>query len=150
MVAVAQPHARRLGSRYARRANMILAIEHTAIASPDPEALGRWYADVLGFAINYHSPSSKTTFVRAPNGSMLEIVAAKGERGAADMRTPGLRHLALVVDDFNATYEKLKAAGVNFLSEPETNKGNTVVFFTDPDGNLLHLLHREKPLPESL
>lgn len=129
---------------------MILGIEHTAIASPDPEALGRWYADVLGFTINYHSPSSKTTFVRAPNGSMLEIITAKGERGAAEMRTPGLRHLALAVDDFNAAYAKLKAAGVKFLGEPEFSTGNTVVFFTDPDGNLLHLLHRETPLPESL
>ncbi|HWR52913.1 MAG TPA: VOC family protein [Bryobacteraceae bacterium] len=129
---------------------MILGIEHTAIASPDPEALGRWYADVLGFTINYHSPSSKTMFVRAPNGSMLEIVSAKGERGAPEMRTPGLRHLALAVDEFAPVYEKLKAAGVNFLGEPETSKGNTVVFFTDPDGNLLHLLQRERPLPESL
>ena len=42
---------------------------------------------------------------------------------------------------------RLRGQGVSFITEPETNGGNTVVFFSDCDGNLLHLLHREKPLP---
>jgi glyoxylase I family protein len=126
---------------------MILGIEHTAIASPDPEALARWYADVLGFTINYHSPASKTCFVKAPNGSMLEIVTSQGERAAHGMRDPGLRHLAIAVDDFDAAYGRLRAASVRFVTEPENSKGNRLVFFADPDGNLLHLIQREKPLP---
>jgi len=36
---------------------------------------------------------------------------------------------------------------VQFLSGPETVKGNSTAFFTDCDGNILHLLHREKPMP---
>ena len=53
---------------------MVQGIEHTAIASPDTERLARWYVDALGFVINYESPSSGTFFVKAPNGSMLEII----------------------------------------------------------------------------
>ena len=126
---------------------MFLGLEHSAIASPDPEKLAQWYVECLGFAVNYASAASKTTFVKAPNGSMIEIISSQGERPEAAMRTPGLRHLAIAVDDFPAAYAALKAKGVNFLTEPETNKGNSVVFFTDPDGNILHLLKREKPLP---
>ncbi len=126
---------------------MIRAIEHTAIASPDPEALAQWYVDRLGFTLNYHSAASKTCFVKAPNGSMIEIVTSQGDRAPHGMRDPGLRHLAMATDDFDAEHGRLKAHGVRFLTEPESSKGNRVVFFTDPDGNILHLIQREKPLP---
>ena len=104
--------------------------------------------ELFGFTINYHSASSKTTFVKAPNGSMLDIIVSNGApRQSQTLRDVGIRHLALAVTDFDAVYERLKTAGVRFVSEPENNKGNRVVFFTDPDGNYLHLLQREKPLP---
>jgi glyoxylase I family protein len=126
---------------------MLIGLEHTAIASPDPEKLARWYVDHLGFRINYQSAASKTTFVKAPNGSMLEIIASEGPRAPQQLKDAGLRHLAILVDDFDAAYQKLKSEGVEFLGEPVESKGNWVVFFTDLDGNFLHLIQREKPLP---
>ena len=126
---------------------MFIGIEHTAIASPDPEKLAQWYVDHLGFRVNYHSASSKTTFVKAPNGSMFEIIVSAGERPPQTLKDPGLRHVAITVDDFDAAYGKLKAEGVEFISEPVDSKGNRLVFFKDPDGNFLHLLQRETPLP---
>jgi glyoxylase I family protein len=126
---------------------MFLGLEHTAIASPDPEKLAKWYVDHLGFRINYHSASSKTTFVKAPDGSMFEIIASQGERGPQTLKDPGLRHVAIRVDDFDSAYGKLKAEGVEFVAEPLESKGNRVVFFKDLDGNFLHLIQRETPLP---
>lgn len=124
---------------------MIKGIEHTAIASSDPQTLAEWYVRYLDFVINYNS--GKTVFVKAPNGYMLEIITAEGPRAAGGMKAPGLRHLAIAVDDFDAVYHRLQSAGVQFDGEPVTNKGNRVVFFTDPEGNYLHLLQRETPLP---
>lgn len=124
---------------------MICGIEHAAIASPDPQKLARWYVDTLNFTINYNS--GRTVFVKAPDGSMLEIISSEGARGPQTMKDPGIRHLALAVDDFQSEYGRLKAAGVEFQGEPVTNKGATVVFFSDPDGNYLHLIQRETPLP---
>ena len=124
---------------------MVQGVEHAGIASPDPRKLAHWYVETLGFAINYDS--GRTLFVKAPNGSMLEILTAEGERAAESLRQPGIRHLALAVDDFDAGYAKLQSAGVKFLDEPLNSKGNRVVFFTDPDGNILHLIQRETPLP---
>jgi glyoxylase I family protein len=124
---------------------MIRGIEHTAIAAADVPALADWYVGTLGFTINYKG--STAIFVKAPDGSMIEIIPAEGERGNPTLKTPGLRHLALAVTDFDAVYAELQAKKVNFIAEPVAAKGNKVVFFTDPEGNVLHLLEREKPLP---
>lgn len=124
---------------------MIHGIEHTAIATPDPAALAQWYVDTLGFTINYRG--STAVFVKAPNGAMIEFIPAEGDRGPNTMKSPGLRHLALTVDDFEAQYARLQQLGVHFIDEPKESKGNKVVFFTDPEGNILHLLQRSVPLP---
>jgi glyoxylase I family protein len=124
---------------------MVVGIEHVAIASPDPQKLAQWYVETLGFTINYNS--GRTVFVKAPNGSMIEIITSEGERPAQTLKDPGLRHVALTVSDFEAVYGKLKAAGVKFVSEPADSNGVKIVFFEDPDGNFLHLLQRQTPLP---
>jgi glyoxylase I family protein len=125
---------------------MIQGIEHTAIATPDTERLAHWYVDTLGFEINYHSPSSGTFFVRTPSGSMLEIIRAEGDRATQNMKSPGIRHLALTVTDFDSALARLRDRNVTFLGEPNSNKGVQTVFFSDPDGNILHLIQREKPM----
>lgn len=127
---------------------MITGIEHTAIAATDIVALADWYVDMLGFEINYQSPNA--IFVRAENGTMIEIIHAEGDRPASGMKTPGIRHMALTVSDFDAAFVRLTARGLQFLTEPMESKGNRVVFFTDPEGNILHLLQRATPLPERL
>ena len=63
------------------------------------------------------------------------------------MNAAGLRHLALTVADFPGVYARLRAKDVTFLTEAQTTNGNSLAFFADPDGNVLHLLHRETPLP---
>jgi glyoxylase I family protein len=126
---------------------MVKGIEHTAIASPDPEKLAQWYVDHLNFRINYQSNNSRTRFVRAADGTMIEIIESNGPApGASGMREPGLRHMAITVTDFDAEYARLQGLGVSFLTEKQTSGGNSTVFFTDCDGNILHLLHREAPL----
>lgn len=124
---------------------MFKGLEHTAIASPDPKALAQWYVDHLEFRINFEY--SGNYFVRAANGSMLEIIPSEGDRGSNRMKDPGIRHLAVEVDDFDKAMEALKAKEVRFVTEPFNSSGNRLVFFADRDGNLLHLISRPQPLP---
>jgi glyoxylase I family protein len=124
---------------------MFRGLEHTAIASPAPQKLAQWYVDNLEFVINYSYEGNY--FVKAGNGTMLEIIPSEGERVAPKMKDPGIRHLAIQVDDFDAAHAKLKAQKVKFLNEPFGIQGNRLVFFEDGDGNILHLIHRQKPLP---
>jgi glyoxylase I family protein len=124
---------------------MFKGLEHTAIASPDPKKLADWYVDHLEFHINYTYAGNY--FVKAANGTMLEIIPSVGERGSNLMKDPGIRHLAIAVEDFDAAHEQLKKQGVQFLGEPFQVEGNRLVFFADGDGNIVHLIHRETPLP---
>ncbi len=124
---------------------MFRGMEHTAIASPDPGKLAQWYCDHLEFQINFRY--GPFYFVKAQNGTMLELIPSEGNRGSNQMKDPGIRHLAIAIDDFDAAYEILKGKGVKFLTEPYVTEGNRLVFFADCDGNILHLIHREKPLP---
>lgn len=124
---------------------MFLGLEHTAIASPDPALLAEWYVQHLGFHINFEYAGNY--FVKAANGSMLEIIPSEGALATQKMKDPGIRHLAIAVADFDAAHRHLQQGGVNFLGEPFANQGNRLVFFSDLDGNILHLIQREKPLP---
>lgn len=120
-------------------------LEHTAIASPEPQRLAQWYVDTLGFRINHEYGGNY--FVKAPNGAMLEIIPSEGEALPAQMKTPGIRHLAVLVEDFDSAAEDLRRKGVHTVSEPLNLSGNRLLFFTDPEGNLLHLIWRPAPLP---
>ena len=51
-------------------------------------------------------------------------------------------HLCFGIEDLQSTYERLTAEGVEFVSPPVTFSGEGewhVLFFYDPDGNLLEL-----------
>ncbi|MEP6716365.1 MAG: VOC family protein [Terriglobia bacterium] len=128
---------------------MFQGLEHTAISTPNPQKLAEWYVEHLEFHINFTYAGNY--FVKAANGSMLEIIPA--DRPLAAPQTPannkdgGIRHLAIMSDNFDAAYKMLVDKGVKFVGEPFENQGNRLVFFNDLDGNLLHLIQREKPLP---
>ena len=124
---------------------MFKGLEHTAIASPDPQKLAQWYVDTLEFTINFVYDGNY--FVKGANGSLIEIVPSRGGRGPNDFKDPGIRHLAIAVDDFEAALGALVRSGVKLLGEPVHNQGNHLLFFSDLDGNILHLIAREKPLP---
>jgi catechol 2,3-dioxygenase-like lactoylglutathione lyase family enzyme len=124
---------------------MFQGLEHTAIASPDPKRLAEWYVQNLEFRINYTYGGNY--FVRASNGTVLEIIPSEGDRAPQKLKDPGIRHLAITVDDFDAAAEELRKRGIEFLTEPIAMQGNRLIFFSDVDGNYLHLIQRPHPLP---
>jgi glyoxylase I family protein len=124
---------------------MFRGLEHTAIASPDPKRLADWYVQKLDFRINHTYLGNY--FVRAADGSMLEIIPSEGDRMPQKMKDPGIRHLAITVDNFDAAAGELKKRGVEIVNEPVVMGTNQLLFFHDGDGNLLHLIKREQPLP---
>jgi len=114
---------------------MFQGLEHTAIASPDPQRLAEWYVQKLDFRINYIYDG------------LLEIIPSAGERAPQQMKDPGIRHLAIGVDDFDAAMAELGKRGVEFLTQPAEIQGNRLIFFSDGDGNYVHLIKRPQPLP---
>jgi glyoxylase I family protein len=123
---------------------MFTGIEHFAIASPNPKALADWYIGTLEFRLAHEYQGNY--FVRAQNGVLIEIIPAQGARPDSGMKTPGMRHIAISVSDFDEAYAELKAKGIAMAGEPYENQGNRLVFFKDLDGNLVHLIQRDQPL----
>jgi len=124
---------------------MFSGIEHFAIASEDPKRLADWYVAHLEFSL-IHSVDG-AYFVAARNGAVLEIIPAIGARRDYEMKTPGLRHIAIAVEDFDQAFAQLQSQAVRFLGEPYEGQGNRIVFFADADGNVVHLIQRGQPLP---
>jgi glyoxylase I family protein len=124
---------------------MFQGLEHTAIASPDPKRLAEWYVQKLDFRHNYTYGGNY--FVRASNGTLLEFIPSEGDRAPQQMKDPGIRHLAISVDNFDAAIVELRNRGVEFLTQPTDVNGNRLIYFSDGDGNFVHLIHRPQPLP---
>ncbi len=123
---------------------MITNLEHVAIASFNPHRLANCYIQHLNFTLQLDT--GKTVYIRSPNGVILEFVFADTQPPAPLIRDAGLRHIAFTVDDFELTYEELKAAGALFAEEPVHLPGMRLFFFQDPKGNFLHLVERDVPL----
>lgn len=122
---------------------MYNGIEHTAIATKDPEGLAQWYERNLEMPIVHRYDGN--VFVRANDGTMLELIPSEGSAVETSMRTPGIRHLAVKVDDFDEGVKDLGSKGIKIFQFVEAGP-NRLAFFLDPEGNILHLIHRGEPI----
>ena len=125
---------------------MIKGIEHIGIYSKDTAALQAWYIKVLDFRL-VHDNGRGNYFLAAEDNSMLEICVSEEDNTVWGHRAEGLRHIALTVEDFEGTVEKLMKEKVEVVIEPAVSaSGVKTFFFRDPDGNVLHLISRPTPM----
>src|SRR3954463_16291841 len=125
-------------------------LQLVALVVHDYDPAIRFFVDVLGFELVEDSPSVTTdgrpkrwVVVRPPGAQTgLLLARADGERqaGAVGNQFAGRVGLFLRVDDFDATYERMVAHGVEFAGEPRTEEYGRVVVFTDIAGNQWDLL----------
>lgn len=109
-----------------------------------------FFVDVLGFELVEDSPSTtndgrpkRWVVVRPPGAATgLLLAQADGERQQAAVgdQFAGRVGFFLRVDDFDATYARMRAAGVTFHGEPRREAYGTVVVFEDVAGNRWDLL----------
>lgn len=119
--------------------------EHFGLAVNDPVALRDWYVKTFGARQLLELARNPPAFMlELPGGVRLEIYQADFEvRQTGDNKLRGWRHLALRVENLEAARAELEQAGVKF-TEPvkPAGGGGRVLFFADPEGNLLHLVER--------
>ena len=121
-------------------------IEHIGVFSKNSAALKDWYIKLFGWKQVYDNGKG-TYFLAADDGTMMEFCMGKEDGGVWDAGATGIRHIAISVDDFEGTVEKVRTIGAEIVTEAVLNdKGVGTMFFRDPDGNILHLIYREKPL----
>jgi lactoylglutathione lyase len=76
---------------------------------------------------------------------LIEYVNPRGEPTDTTTNRPGSAHLAFQVDDLHAHYDRMKALGVRFKSEPVRimagpNEGGWTIYFLDPDNITLEMV----------
>jgi catechol 2,3-dioxygenase-like lactoylglutathione lyase family enzyme len=136
------------GNTSTRRTRPILHL--TTIIVHDYDAAIRFFTDTLGFDLTQDEPSTtndgrpKRWVVVRPRGAETGILLAKADgpeqEGAVGNQHAGRVGFFLRVDDFDARYEHMRAAGVEFLGEPRTEPYGRVVVFHDIAGNKWDLL----------
>jgi catechol 2,3-dioxygenase-like lactoylglutathione lyase family enzyme len=125
-------------------------LDKFTIVVDDYDRAIEFFTGVLGFELAEDSPSltndgrAKRWVVVRPPGAETGILLARadGERQAAAVgnQTGGRVGFFLHVDDFEATYNRLAAAGVEFHTEPRTEPYGRVVVFSDIAGNRWDLI----------
>ncbi|TFV64957.1 UNVERIFIED_ORG: VOC family protein [Bacillus sp. AZ43] len=109
----------------------------------------RFFVDVLGFDLVEDSPSTtndgrpKRWVVVRPPGAATGLLLARADQHQARAvgdQVAGRVGFFLRVDDFAATYERMVAAGVEFVTEPRSEPYGQVVVFRDVAGNRWDLL----------
>ena len=119
----------------------------TSIYVDDQEKALRFYTDVLGFvkkADVSQGPYRWLTVAPAedPDGIELQLAAnddpaAKAYQGALFDR--GERAIMFYVDDVQAEFDRLTAAGAEFTTPPTKTTGSTIAILNDTVGNLVQL-----------
>ena len=120
-------------------------VEHIGVAARDPVALAEWYVRVLGCRELWRNADPvPAVFVRLPGGPILEIYPTQHcFPQTADNRTAGWRHLALRVANLDTARSELTRRGVQWIDPVKpAGGGGRILFFSDLDGNLLHLVER--------
>ena len=118
---------------------------HTCLRVRDPEASQRFYG-TLGF-----EPRGRLNFQSAYNlylglpgdGDVLELTVNRGREEPYDLGT-GYNHMAVTVDDLDATLRDLSAIGVE-PEKPPYHPGDRddlplIAFVADPDGDRSELI----------
>ncbi|MBR3932350.1 MAG: VOC family protein [Clostridia bacterium] len=126
---------------------MITGIEHIAIYANDSKKLTDWYVENLNAKVVFQNDAG-VYFIAFSDKSMIEICPNANEKNIpTELTVPGLRHIALAVDNFDETVDAIKKTGVEIVEDVvKFPNGVGTMFFRDIEGNILHLITRKTPL----
>jgi glyoxylase I family protein len=122
----------------------LFTVEHIGLAAKDATGLRQWYERVLGAELMWEISKEPPAALITLSGAMIEIYSADGSSEMTqNNKLAGWRHIALRVDSLDRAQALLEDQGVIF-TEPvkPAGGGGRVLFFQDPEGNLLHLVER--------
>ena len=126
-------------------------LELVSVIVEDYDSAIDFFVHRLGFELVEDSPATTTAggrpkrwVVVRPPGAATGLLLARADgdrqRAAIGEQFAGRVGLFLRVDDFDATYERMLSAGVEFVDEPRAEPYGKVAVFADVAGNRWDLL----------
>jgi catechol 2,3-dioxygenase-like lactoylglutathione lyase family enzyme len=126
-------------------------LEQFTIIVDDYDRAIEFFTGALGFELAEDSPALTTSGARpkrwvvvrppgAQTGVLLAQADGPGQAAAVGNQVAGRVGFFLRVDDFDAAFERMTAAGVEFASAPRTESYGRVAVFLDVAGNRWDLL----------
>ena len=127
-----------------------MRLDKITIVVDDYDRAIAFFTGALGFELAEDSPSltndgrpKRWVVVRPPGaetGILLARADGQDQAAAVGNQVAGRVGFFLQVDDFEAAYERMVAAGVEFLTSPGTEAYGRVAVFRDIAGNKWDLL----------
>lgn len=119
---------------------MIKGIKFVNIPVSDQERALAFYTERLGFQVATNQPlgpaGQRWIELKIPGAeTRISLFTPSGHEDRVGTFVP----LSLWSDDVEATYETLRARGVEFLAPPKKEPWGTSVIFKDSEQNQLHL-----------
>lgn len=139
----------------------VVRIDHVGLSTADIRRSIHFYHDLLGMELSEPEDSIENqkpydnifglTNVKAKSamlrlGTMqIELFEFERPRGKTPdltqpVNNPRIYHICFEVKDLDREYQRLKAAGVPFISAPQDFSIAKAVYGRDPDGNVVELL----------
>lgn len=114
---------------------MITGLGGSTIWSSDLNNLLPFYRDVIGMNVSIETDGF--VVLGEPHTAALALGTHSEVKGRA---TDPYRHMVgLTTDDVEADAKRLRAAGVEFIEEPNQQDGLRLATLKDPEGNLVQL-----------
>jgi HAD superfamily hydrolase (TIGR01509 family) len=131
-----------------------MKLDHIGIEVRDLYSVELFYRKALGFAPRYryvsqNSPGLRTVLLDR-EGVSLELLERPRGEGFPGERARAPNHLSLGVDDVDGAYAQLAAlglAGAPLTPPRDTGDGARVMSLRDPEGNVVELSRRVRPVP---
>jgi len=119
---------------------MIKGIKFVNIPVRDQERALAFYTETLGFTVATNQPMGtmpqRWIELKIPGAeTRISLFTPPGH----EERVGSFLPLSLWSDDVEATYQTLKARGVEFLAPPKKEPWGTSVIFKDSEGNQVHV-----------
>ncbi|MBO1902678.1 VOC family protein [Leucobacter weissii] len=132
-------------------------IDHVGLSVGDLDAQLAWYRHAFGFPLakpfEVAELGLRGAFLLGPDGVAVEFLERAGSAHRAPARSApdellaqGWGHLCFRVDDIEAVFAALVAAGAGVVSPPSPSPepGVRFAYVTDPEGNFIELVDRDR------
>jgi catechol 2,3-dioxygenase-like lactoylglutathione lyase family enzyme len=123
---------------------MIYRYHHLHLICSNLERMITFFTEILGAKLNERRKFTGVDGASLDlNGTMINLRVSREDdfiKGDSSQKCYGYDHLALEVEDLDASYQELKGKGVTFTVPPQHSGKRRNAFFNGPDNISIELL----------